>query len=474
MLKKSIFAIILSVCLIGLSGNAIAQNNLKNKLFDDYSNILDNLRQKNGEVLSPEFFKKAVEKYSEAEHEYDKDKTGSLKDIREKLDESKKYAERAMQIVELANLYLKSTIEAREAALSASAPLYAPKIWEDAESEMHDAGLNLEDDDINDAREKGVKAQQLYKDAELKAIKSGILGDARKAIEEAEDADAQKYAYHTLMDAKSMLLDAEKMIETNPYDKASALAKAKVAAYQGRHARYLAKTIRELSKNTGNWESLILKFEDILTTIATPLGLDPKFDEGFDQSRKIILAEIARILEANKHLSDSNENLQSELNAVKQIDSTKTQELEKQKILNQKIQAVRDLFNQQEAKIVYEGNNLIIRLYGLNFPSGQAVIQPEYFSLLTKVQKAIKEFPDKYIIIEGHTDAIGSPETNKYLSEKRAEAVKEYLLANMDLDPQQITHYGLGDQKPIASNRTIDGRAMNRRIDVIISLAEDK
>ena len=162
------------------------------------------------------------------------------------------------------------------------------------------------------------------------------------------------------------------------------------------------------------------------------------------------------------------------MNAVKQIDSTKTQELEKQKILNQKIQAVRDLFNQQEAKIVYEGNNLIIRLYGLNFPSGQAVIQPEYFSLLTKVQKAIKEFPDKYIIIEGHTDAIGSPETNKYLSEKRAEAVKEYLLANMDLDPQQITHYGLGDQKPIASNRTIDGRAMNRRIDVIISLAEDK
>ncbi|MEJ2052961.1 MAG: OmpA family protein [Calditrichaceae bacterium] len=89
---------------------------------------------------------------------------------------------------------------------------------------------------------------------------------------------------------------------------------------------------------------------------------------------------------------------------------------------------------------------------------------------MTKVQKAIKLFPDKYILIEGHTDALGSPETNKFLSEKRAEAVKEYLLANMDLKDQQITHYGLGDQRPIASNKTVDGRAKNRRIDIVISL----
>ena len=140
--------------------------------------------------------------------------------------------------------------------------------------------------------------------------------------------------------------------------------------------------------------------------------------------------------------------------------------------MDEKIARIRSLFSSQEAKIVYESNNLIIRLYGLNFPSGQAIIQPEYFSLLTKVQKAIQEFPDKYILIEGHTDALGSPETNRILSEKRAAAVQEYLMANMDLKDQQITHYGLGDQRPIASNKTVDGRAMNRRIDIVISLQE--
>ena len=123
--------------------------------------------------------------------------------------------------------------------------------------------------------------------------------------------------------------------------------------------------------------------------------------------------------------------------------------------------------------MIYEGENLTIRLYGLNFPSGQAIIQPEYFSLLTKVQRAINEFPDRYILIEGHTDAVGNPESNKLLSERRAEVVKEYLLANMNLRPQQIAHYGLGDQRPVASNRTIEGRAKNRRIDVVISLQEE-
>ena len=463
------FCLLMIICII-YTDTSLAQNSLKNNLFKDYQEMIEDAKQKNAEVLSPDFFRKAVEKYDEANRDYDKNKNGGLKDIRRKLDESKQFSERAMAIVELANLYLKTSIEAREAALAANAPLYALSLWNDAEKKMRNAGLDLEDDDINDARETGTDAAELYRKAELIAIKNGILGEAREEINLAEKADASDYSYRSLMDAKNFLIEVEQLIESNPYDRTDALDKAKKAAYQGRHAKYLANTIKKLSKKDENWETLILKFEDILKSIAQPLDANAEFDEGFDKSVKDIVSKLNELKASEAQLRENKEKMQNELNTIKEIDAGKTAQLEKQKILDQKIENIRSLFTIQEAKIVYESNNLIIRLYGLNFPSGQSIIQPEYFSLLTKVQKAILEFPDKYLLIEGHTDALGSPSTNKFLSEKRAAAVKEYLMANMDLKDQQITHYGLGDQRPIASNKTVDGRAKNRRIDIVISL----
>ena len=119
-------------------------------------------------------------------------------------------------------------------------------------------------------------------------------------------------------------------------------------------------------------------------------------------------------------------------------------------------------------KILFISNHL----FGLYFAPGKAIIQPEYFSLLSKVKQALKEFPEKYILIEGHTDATGNAYKNKVLSQNRSKAVAEYLLADMSIDKNQIEYFGLGDQRPIASNRTKEGRARNRRIDIIISIDE--
>jgi len=95
---------------------------------------------------------------------------------------------------------------------------------------------------------------------------------------------------------------------------------------------------------------------------------------------------------------------------------------------------------------------------------------PEYFSLLRKVKDSIKEFPESHILLEGHTDSIGNPSTNKRLSEERAKAVREYIIANMEISREQITAIGYGDTKPVASNKTSEGRELNRRIDIVISL----
>ena len=147
------------------------------------------------------------------------------------------------------------------------------------------------------------------------------------------------------------------------------------------------------------------------------------------------------------------------------------EELAKKKEREEKFQKVKSMFSSREAIVVFDGENLVVRLHGLSFQSGQSVIQPEYFSLLTKVQNAIKIFPQKHILIEGHTDSRGNPQTNKRLSEDRAQAVREYLIANMGKDREEITSIGYGSAKPVASNETSDGRALNRRIDIVINMA---
>jgi outer membrane protein OmpA-like peptidoglycan-associated protein len=122
--------------------------------------------------------------------------------------------------------------------------------------------------------------------------------------------------------------------------------------------------------------------------------------------------------------------------------------------------------------VLREVDDLRIRLVALTFPSGKSTIQPEYFSLLTRLQSAIREFPNSTVVIEGHSDNIGNEAYNLNLSTDRARAVQKYLIANMGLSEDRVQAIGYGKERPIASNETEAGRAQNRRIDVVISMRQ--
>lgn len=142
--------------------------------------------------------------------------------------------------------------------------------------------------------------------------------------------------------------------------------------------------------------------------------------------------------------------------------------LAKEKEFNEKYDRVAALFTPEEAEVYKQGQRLVIRLRGMSFPSGKHVILPENYQLLAKVQKAIREFGSPRVTVEGHTDSVGSLELNNHLSQKRAEAVREYLLANAVVPADQIVAVGYGPTRPLAPNNTEEGRAANRRIDVVI------
>jgi len=147
--------------------------------------------------------------------------------------------------------------------------------------------------------------------------------------------------------------------------------------------------------------------------------------------------------------------------------------LESERRFNQKYIEVQNYFDQNEAEVYKQENRLVLRLKSVGFPVGKSIIMPENYSLLSKVQKAIRNFNDPQVIVEGHTDSTGTAEVNQLLSEQRAEAVKSYLVANQTLPSHRIAAVGFGSERPLASNATPEGRAINRRIDVIITPKDD-
>ena len=104
---------------------------------------------------------------------------------------------------------------------------------------------------------------------------------------------------------------------------------------------------------------------------------------------------------------------------------------------------------------------------GILFATGKADLQPESRPVLKEIAATLKEHTDLKVLIEGHTDNVGTPASNLALSDARAAAVKAALVADFGIDGARITTKGLGDTKPAAPNTTAVGRAQNRRVEVV-------
>jgi len=104
---------------------------------------------------------------------------------------------------------------------------------------------------------------------------------------------------------------------------------------------------------------------------------------------------------------------------------------------------------------------------GILFATGKADLQPESRPVLKEIASTLKQHADLKILIEGHTDNVGSPASNLTLSDARAAAVKTTLVGEFGVDGSRITTKGLGDTKPSVPNTTSAGRAQNRRVEVV-------
>jgi outer membrane protein OmpA-like peptidoglycan-associated protein len=102
------------------------------------------------------------------------------------------------------------------------------------------------------------------------------------------------------------------------------------------------------------------------------------------------------------------------------------------------------------------------------FDTGKSDLRSEAREALAKLTGIVLNYPSLRLTVEGHTDSTGSPEFNQTLSEKRASAVRDYLVGQ-GLDPGSLSSQGLGMNNPVADNSTTAGRQKNRRVEIIVS-----
>lgn len=132
---------------------------------------------------------------------------------------------------------------------------------------------------------------------------------------------------------------------------------------------------------------------------------------------------------------------------------------------------------EQELRSDLEGTGVEVERVGdnikLNMPSSitfdtnQAVIKPEFFSVLNQISKTVSEYQSTAVVIAGHTDSTGTAEYNQQLSINRANSVSHYMMKNGVINERIVTT-GYGESLPIASNDTPGGRQANRRVEITL------
>lgn len=110
---------------------------------------------------------------------------------------------------------------------------------------------------------------------------------------------------------------------------------------------------------------------------------------------------------------------------------------------------------------------MVMTLGDVLFATGKADLLPGAMDTIGRLAEFMGEYSEKRLLIEGHTDSVGSEEYNQRLSERRAMSVKT-ALTNRGVDPQRIRTIGLGETRPVADNSTDAGRLKNRRVEIVI------
>lgn len=411
-------------------------------------------RRDNVDVASPQNYNKADKAMSKAKSLAEREK--DREDILEQVAISRGYLNEATSRATTTKEQLSDLLKARSEAKTAKAEVYFKSQFADVDRQLESETWNFEKGKGDLSQKKREALQQSYMNLESKALQKTHLGDARALIDNAEKNGAKKYAPRSLASAKVKLKSAERIIDTNRHDETAIQAATNDATAE---ARKLVLVNQNARKANG------LSAEEVaLSMTAKDLELQSASEQ--INRREEALQESASEKEAA--LAEKDSEIQAQEAALATATQQKS-ELEKRDTFNQTLADAQKEFSKDEAEVYRQGDSLLIRLKAGTFASGSADLASPAFATLNKVNAVVSKVGADKVIVEGHTDSTGSKAVNQELSEKRAKTVADFIASSKVVEQDQIEAEGLGFEKPVAPNSTREGRAQNRRVDIIIT-----
>jgi OOP family OmpA-OmpF porin len=456
---------------------------------------LDDAKARGKDLLAPESYKIALDAYvrgysAAQDHQQDL----ARQTAQEGLAALKKALDAATNSEEI----LSEVLEARSRARKAGADTFYAAQMGKLDEELAKIGRLIDNRDIEKAKERRPELQKAYLDLELEALKQSTIAAAQTAIANAIASEAAKYAPKTLNNAQEELTTAQSVLEVDRTNRDKANAYAHRAVVLANRSAHIVKIIKDIRSRDYTGEDIVLAYQDELGKIAQAMDQDLFFDKSNEDTLKALRNQISSLVEETSSSKRQALEMEAQIAQLKsqyeqQISLLKTQQAqqladlktqytgelsmmgktqehlarmhEEQQARFTRIQA---LFTNKEANVYRQNNNVLISVHGFKFPVGSAEIRPENFALMKKIIRAIGEFKTAKIVVSGHTDATGSADINKMLSENRATNVAKFFTEVGSIDAKRITAEGFGQEKPVASNLTAEGRALNRRVEILI------
>ena len=292
---------------------------------------------------------------------------------------------------------------------------------------------------------------------------TGELSDARKAYDDAADSPAKTYRPGELTNAREALDRAEDAHQSDPGSK----REARLATVAERKANN-AKTDGEAAQRDAAAHQREVRAEraqeraEARAEQRADVRAEQRADVRADVKPE---PQVARRNDTSADLAKTPDPIDKE--RVPEQPSNKLMETHQAQRDSRAAAALQGL--SQVATVKEEPRGVVITMSGsLLFPSGQSELTPIARQNLDRVADAIAQQPDNpSVSIEGYTDAQGSADQNKRLSQKRAQAVANQLMAR-GVDKSRISVAGKGESAPVADNDSAEGRANNRRVEIVL------
>lgn len=352
--------------------------------------------------------------------------------------------------------------------------------YAEAESAFRALGAAVEDDKLATAKRNSSKVERKFRELELAAIKQNAMGRIVDLIERAKGDGAAELAPQTLAAARASYRELDSYITKNRYARDETAARVKETLFAASRLVHVTQEAKAAQGRTP--EQAALSREGLVSRLGTALSLPDLRNQNAEAQVRGVEHGIRQLTQDRDFLNNRVELLRSQaetqsgrislLEGRSEAERLQIAQLEAQRRFNDRFAEVSAQFTGEEAEVYKKGRSLVIRLRAIEFPVGSTVVLPRSYPLMAKVQRAIRSFDDPLVIVEGHTDSTGSTDVNDRISQARADAVKAYLVANNTVTEVRITAVGKGFGEPLASDRTAEGRAQNRRIDIIIDAHE--